>query len=61
MLSMVLSSLGLPIEGIPLILGIDRFLDMFRTMINVTGDCAVTVVVDKMNNTLDVDKYNSHT
>jgi len=61
MLSMVLSSLGLPIEGIPLILGIDRFIDMFRTMINVTGDCAVTVIVDKMNNTLDVDKYNSHT
>lgn len=61
MLSMVLSSLGLPIEGIPLILGIDRFLDMFRTMINVTGDCAVTVIVDKMNNTLDIDKYNSHT
>ncbi|EKE01254.1 MAG: proton/sodium-glutamate symport protein (GltP) [uncultured bacterium] len=59
MLSMVLASLGLPIEGIPLILGIDRFVDMFRTAINVTGDCAVTVVVDKMNNTLDIDKYNA--
>lgn len=58
MLSMVLSSLGLPIEGIPLILGIDRFIDMFRTMINVTGDCAITVIVDKTNNTLDVNKYN---
>jgi len=58
MLSMVLSSLGLPIEGIPLILGIDRFIDMFRTMINVTGDCAVTVIVDKTNNTLDIDRYN---
>jgi len=58
MLSMVLSSLGLPIEGIPLILGIDRFIDMFRTMINVTGDCAVTVIVDKTNNTLDINKYN---
>lgn len=59
MLSMVLSSLGLPLEGMPLILGIDRFVDMFRTMVNVTGDCAVTVVVDKMNKTLDVIKYNS--
>lgn len=59
MLSMVLSSLGLPIEGIPLILGIDRFIDMFRTAINVTGDCAVTVIVDKINNTLDINKYNS--
>jgi Na+/H+-dicarboxylate symporter len=59
MLSMVLSSLGLPIEGIPLILGIDRFIDMFRTMINVTGDCAVTVIVDKTNGTLDINKYNN--
>ena len=58
MLSMVLSSLGLPIEGIPLILGIDRFIDMFRTAINVTGDCAVTVMVDKINKTLDLNKYN---
>ena len=58
MLSMVLSSLGLPLEGLPLILGIDRFVDMFRTAVNVTGDCAVTVMVDKMNKTLDVDKYN---
>lgn len=61
MLSMVLSSLGLPIEGIPLILGIDRFIDMFRTVINVTGDCAVTVIVDKTNNTLDVARYNQET
>lgn len=58
MLSMVLSSLGLSVWGIPLILGIDRFVDMFRTLINVTGDCTVTVIVDKMNNTLDVNKYN---
>jgi Na+/H+-dicarboxylate symporter len=59
MLSMVLSSLGLPLEGIPIILGIDRFIDMFRTVINVTGDCAVTVMVDKLNGTLDMKKYNS--
>lgn len=60
MLSMVLSSLGLPIEGIPLILGIDRFIDMFRTTINVTGDCSVTVIVDKMEKTLDLHKYNAN-
>jgi Na+/H+-dicarboxylate symporter len=57
MLSMVLTSIGLPIDGIPLIMGIDRFLDMFRTVINVTGDCAVTVIVDKVNHGLDVKKY----
>jgi Na+/H+-dicarboxylate symporter len=58
MLSMVLASIGLPIDGIPLIMGIDRFLDMFRTVINVTGDCAVTVIVDKVDNTLNTTKYN---
>lgn len=58
MLSMVLASIGLPIDGIPLIMGIDRFLDMFRTVINVTGDCAVTVIVDKTDNTLDIKSYN---
>ncbi|MCL4425330.1 MAG: dicarboxylate/amino acid:cation symporter [Firmicutes bacterium] len=45
MLSMVLASVGLPIEGIGLIAGIDRILDMFRTTINVTGDMACTVAV----------------
>ncbi|MDR1057476.1 MAG: dicarboxylate/amino acid:cation symporter [Coxiellaceae bacterium] len=59
MLGMVLPAIGLPIEGIPLIMGIDRLLDMFRTVINVTGDCAVTVVVDKIEHTLDINKYQS--
>lgn len=45
MLSMVLTSVGLPIEGVALIAGIDRILDMFRTTINVTGDMACTVAV----------------
>ena len=57
MLSMVLPSIGLPIYGLPFIMGIDRFIDMFRTVINVTGDCAVTVVVDKIENALDTKKY----
>ena len=58
MLTMVLHSIGLPIDGIALILGIDRLLDMFRTTVNVTGDCFVTVLVDKLNGTIDIDKYN---
>ncbi|MBU0744294.1 MAG: dicarboxylate/amino acid:cation symporter [Gammaproteobacteria bacterium] len=58
MLAMVLPSIGLPIEGIPLIMGIDRILDMFRTVVNVTGDCAATVMVDKLDHSLDIKKYN---
>lgn len=45
MLTMVLSSANLPLEGIALIAGIDRILDMFRTCINVTGDASAAVVV----------------
>lgn len=45
MLTMVLQSVGLPLEGIALIGGIDRILDMARTCINVTGDMAASVVV----------------
>lgn len=59
MLGMVLPAIGLPIAGIPLIMGIDRLLDMFRTVVNVTGDCTVTVMVDKIENSLDIDKYQS--
>ena len=44
-LAMVLDTLGIPLEGIALILGVDRFLDMARTTINITGDSAVAVVV----------------
>jgi Na+/H+-dicarboxylate symporter len=44
-LAMVLETLGLPLEGIALILGVDRILDMMRTTVNVTGDAAVAVIV----------------
>jgi len=44
-LSMVLSSVGLPVEGIALIMGIDRILDMMRTAVNVTGDAVCTLIV----------------
>ncbi|MDQ0414667.1 dicarboxylate/amino acid:cation symporter [Mesobacillus stamsii] len=45
MLAMVLQSVGLPVEGIGLILGIDRLLDMARTAVNITGDAACAVIV----------------
>ena len=43
MLAMVLNQVGLPSEGIALIIGIDRLLDMTRTAVNVTGDAAISV------------------
>jgi Na+/H+-dicarboxylate symporter len=46
MLVIVLESIGVPSSGVALILGVDRILDMVRTATNVTGDCAVTAVVD---------------
>ena len=46
-LTMVLTSVGIPAEGLALILGIDRPLDMLRTSVNVTGDAAVAVIVDQ--------------
>ncbi len=47
MLAMVLRQVNLPVEGIGLIIGVDRLLDMVRTAVNVTGDCAVTCIVAK--------------
>lgn len=45
MLSMVLVSVGLPVEGIALILGVDRLLDMCRTAVNITGDASAAVII----------------
>ncbi len=45
MLGMVLTEVGLPIEGIALVMGIDRIVDMFRTVVNVTGDAVCTVAL----------------
>jgi Na+/H+-dicarboxylate symporter len=53
MLAMVLNQVGLPVEGIALILGVDRLLDMVRTAVNVTGDAAVTCIVGKSEGELD--------
>ncbi len=59
MLSLVLSSVGLPLEGVAIIAGIDRILDMIRTAVNVTGDAMVSVIVAKSENEIDLDIYNS--
>ena len=58
MLSMVFSQVGLPIEGIGLILGVDRLLDMIRTAVNVTGDAAVSSIVAKSEGKLELAVYN---
>lgn len=59
MLSMVLQSVGLPIEGIGLILGIDRILDMCRSTVNTMGDCICTIIISKSEKSFDIDKYYS--
>ena len=51
-LSMVLTSVGLPVEGIAFIMGIDRILDMTRTAVNITGDAVCTTIVAKQNGEL---------
>lgn len=56
-MGMVLSSVGLPMEGIALLLGIDRILDMFRTVVNITGDAAITLIIDKTEGELDMNVY----
>jgi Na+/H+-dicarboxylate symporter len=47
MLAMVLNQVGLPVEGIALIIGVDRLLDMLRTAVNVTGDTVATLIIAK--------------
>ncbi|WP_411358854.1 dicarboxylate/amino acid:cation symporter [Pseudidiomarina salilacus] len=58
MLAMVLGQVGLPVEGIGLIIGVDRLLDMTRTAVNVTGDAMVSVIVAKSEGELDYAIYN---
>ena len=57
-LSMVLSSVGLPVEGIAMIMGIDRILDMARTAINTTGDASGTMIVANSVGSFDKEKFN---
>lgn len=56
-LSMVLQSVGLPVEGIAMIMGIDRILDMLRTGVNISGDLAVTTIIAKQDGILDKKQY----
>lgn len=58
MLSMVFAQVGLPMEGIGLILGVDRLLDMVRTAVNVSGDAVVSTVVAKGEGKLNIDVFN---
>jgi Na+/H+-dicarboxylate symporter len=57
MLAMVLRQANLPVEGIGLIIGVDRLLDMVRTAVNVTGDSAVTCIVGRTEGQLDDEIY----
>jgi Na+/H+-dicarboxylate symporter len=57
MLASVLTQVGLPVEGIALILAVDRLLDMARTVVNVSGDAAVTCIVARMEGELDQNVY----
>ena len=58
MLSMVLSAVGLPVEGIAFIMGVDRILDMMRTAVNVTGDAVCTTIVANQNHELNREVFN---
>jgi Na+/H+-dicarboxylate symporter len=57
MLSMVFTQVGLPVEGIGLILGVDRLMDMIRTAVNVSGDAIVSSIVAKSEGKLDLVVY----
>lgn len=59
MLSLVLTSVGLPLEGVAIIAGIDRILDMARTSLNVTGDAACTVLIAKSEDQIDLEAYDT--
>ncbi|MDE3015482.1 MAG: dicarboxylate/amino acid:cation symporter [Pseudomonadota bacterium] len=57
MMGMVFTSVGLPLDGIALIAGIDRILDMMRTTVNITGDSLITLLVDKSEATFNRQVY----
>jgi Na+/H+-dicarboxylate symporter len=59
MLAMVLRQVDLPVEGIGIIIGVDRLLDMVRTAVNVTGDAAVSCVIARSEGEFDVSRYSA--
>jgi Na+/H+-dicarboxylate symporter len=58
MLAMVLQSVGLPVEGIALVAGVDRIFDMGRTVLNITGDASCAVVVSNLERKKELKKAN---
>ena len=59
-LGMVLKQVGLPMEGIALIIGIDRFLDMARTAVNITGDAVIACLVGRSENAFNMNIFNKN-
>ena len=57
-LTMVFNSVGLPVQAIGIIFGIDHILDMFRTAVNITGDAICTIIVSFKNKAIDLDIFN---
>ncbi|MDA0976924.1 MAG: dicarboxylate/amino acid:cation symporter [Proteobacteria bacterium] len=60
-LALVLQQVGLPVEGIALIIGVDRLLDMMRTAVNVSGDAAISTIVAKSEGKFDLAVYEQRT
>jgi len=59
MLPMILAAVNMPIEGVAIIAGIDRVLDLLRTAINITGDATITLIIDNSEGNLNIELYNS--
>jgi Na+/H+-dicarboxylate symporter len=59
LLAGILGSMGLPVDAVAIILAVDRILDMARTFTNITGDVFSAVIVDRLDDTLNEDVYNS--
>ena len=58
MLALVLQQVGLPVEGIALIIGVDRLLDMMRTTLNITGDATVATIIARSEDKFDEAVFN---
>lgn len=60
MLAMVLTSVGLPVDGIALVAGVDRIFDMGRTTVNITGDAACTIIVSRLEEKREAKKLSKN-
>ena len=59
MLTVIFTQIGIPLEGITLLLGVDRLLDMIRTSVNVSGDLCISCIVASSENKLDHNTFKS--